>query len=34
LREVLTAYKGKDPFDNVSQETLDRLREAPARSGD
>ncbi|MEU6641313.1 ABC transporter ATP-binding protein [Saccharomonospora sp. NPDC046836] len=34
LREVLTAYKGRDPFENVSQETLERLGEAPAMSGD
>ncbi|EHR48675.1 ABC-type polysaccharide/polyol phosphate transport system, ATPase component [Saccharomonospora marina XMU15] len=34
LREVLTAYKGKDPFENVSKETLERLGEAPAMSGD
>ncbi|PXY34949.1 ABC transporter ATP-binding protein [Prauserella sp. PE36] len=34
LREVLTAYKGRDPFHNVSQETLDRLEGAPALSGD
>ncbi|MFC4005058.1 ABC transporter ATP-binding protein [Prauserella oleivorans] len=34
LREVLTAYKGKDPFKNVSKETLERLGEAPAMSGD
>ncbi|EHK85040.1 galactan export ABC transporter ATP-binding subunit Wzt/RfbE [Saccharomonospora azurea] len=33
LREVLTAYKGKDPFENVSQETLDRLEQASATSG-
>jgi len=25
LREVLTAYKGRDPFENMPQETLDRL---------
>ncbi|MBK1784358.1 galactan export ABC transporter ATP-binding subunit Wzt/RfbE [Prauserella cavernicola] len=33
LREVLTAYKGRDPYSNVSKETLERL-EAPALSGD
>ncbi|EHR59128.1 galactan export ABC transporter ATP-binding subunit Wzt/RfbE [Saccharomonospora cyanea] len=33
LREVLTAYKGRDPFENVSQETLDRLEQASATSG-
>ena len=25
LREVLTAYKGRDPFENMPQETLERL---------
>jgi ABC-2 type transport system ATP-binding protein len=25
LREVLTAYKGRDPFEHMSQETLERL---------
>ncbi|ASR33780.1 ABC transporter ATP-binding protein [Prauserella marina] len=34
LREVLTSYKGKDPFENLSQEALERLGEAPAMSGD
>ncbi|WP_197319408.1 ABC transporter ATP-binding protein [Saccharomonospora sp. NB11] len=33
LREVLTAYKGRDPFENVSQETLDRIDQASATSG-
>ncbi|CAM2989470.1 ABC transporter ATP-binding protein [Saccharomonospora xinjiangensis] len=33
LREVLTAYKGRDPFENVSQETLDRLQQSSAPSG-
>ncbi|MBA8827475.1 ABC-2 type transport system ATP-binding protein [Saccharopolyspora lacisalsi] len=27
LRDVLTHYKGKDPFENASQETLDRIGE-------
>jgi len=25
LREVITAYKGKDPFENISGETAERL---------
>jgi ABC-2 type transport system ATP-binding protein len=25
LRDVLTSYKGRDPFENMSQETLDRF---------
>jgi ABC-2 type transport system ATP-binding protein len=25
LRDVLTGYKGRDPFDNLSKEQLDRL---------
>jgi ABC-2 type transport system ATP-binding protein len=25
IREVLTAYKGRDPFENLSQEQLTRL---------
>lgn len=29
LREVLTAYKGRDPFENMSQEALARLGMAP-----
>jgi ABC-2 type transport system ATP-binding protein len=29
LREVLTAYKGKDPFENMSQEALARLGVEP-----
>ncbi|GAA1213829.1 galactan export ABC transporter ATP-binding subunit Wzt/RfbE [Prauserella alba] len=28
LREVLTSYKGKDPFQNVSREVLERLGQA------
>ncbi|PXY31861.1 ABC transporter ATP-binding protein [Prauserella muralis] len=34
LREVLTAYKGKDPFKNLSREALERIGQAPAMSGD
>jgi ABC-2 type transport system ATP-binding protein len=30
LREVLTSYKGKDPFENLSPEMLERLGESPA----
>ena len=30
LREVLTAYKGRDPFENISAETAERLEAAPA----
>ncbi|MGB3439964.1 MAG: ABC transporter ATP-binding protein [Actinophytocola sp.] len=30
LREVLTAYKGKDPFESMSSETLQRLGIEPA----
>jgi ABC-2 type transport system ATP-binding protein len=35
LREVLTAYKGRDPYEGMSQETLDRIGETPelAKSG-
>ncbi|MCP2164409.1 galactan export ABC transporter ATP-binding subunit Wzt/RfbE [Goodfellowiella coeruleoviolacea] len=33
LREVLTAYKGKDPYENLSPEMLERLGEAPAFAG-
>ncbi|WP_019818639.1 galactan export ABC transporter ATP-binding subunit Wzt/RfbE [Saccharomonospora saliphila] len=33
LREVLTAYKGKDPFENLSQEARDRIGQTPAPSG-
>ncbi len=29
LREVLTGYKGRDPFENMSQETLERFGVAP-----
>jgi ABC-2 type transport system ATP-binding protein len=29
LREVLTAYKGKDPFAHLDQETLERHGEPP-----
>jgi ABC-2 type transport system ATP-binding protein len=29
LREVLTAYKGKDPFAHLSKETLERLGHSP-----
>jgi ABC-2 type transport system ATP-binding protein len=28
LRTVLSHYKGKDPFDNLSKEALDRVQEA------
>ncbi|OLT39077.1 ABC transporter ATP-binding protein [Saccharomonospora sp. CUA-673] len=39
LREVLTEYKGRDPFQNVSREVLERLgqakaKDAPAASAD
>jgi ABC-2 type transport system ATP-binding protein len=27
LREVLTAYKGRDPFEHMSKETLKRIGE-------
>jgi ABC-2 type transport system ATP-binding protein len=30
LREVLTAYKGRDPFENMSKEGLERLGIEPA----
>ncbi|RZS45106.1 ABC-2 type transport system ATP-binding protein [Herbihabitans rhizosphaerae] len=30
LRDVLTSYKGKDPFESVSHETLQRLGHEPA----
>ncbi|WP_409489287.1 ABC transporter ATP-binding protein [Amycolatopsis sp. cmx-11-12] len=30
LREVLTGYKGRDPFENMSQETLERFGVVPA----
>lgn len=33
LRTVLTHYKGKDPFESLSQETLARLGESPAPIG-
>ncbi|NIH83063.1 galactan export ABC transporter ATP-binding subunit Wzt/RfbE [Amycolatopsis viridis] len=33
LREVLTAYKGRDPFENISAETAQRLETAPAVQG-
>ncbi|RZQ62030.1 ABC transporter ATP-binding protein [Amycolatopsis suaedae] len=33
LREVLTAYKGRDPFEHLSAETLARIGAAPAMSG-
>jgi ABC-2 type transport system ATP-binding protein len=29
LREVLTAYKGKDPFAHLADEALERLGDAP-----
>jgi ABC-2 type transport system ATP-binding protein len=29
LRSVLTSYKGKDPFENLSQEALERIGSAP-----
>ncbi len=29
LRDVLTGYKGRDPFENMSQETLERFGVAP-----
>ncbi|WP_277068809.1 ABC transporter ATP-binding protein [Saccharomonospora viridis] len=32
LREVLTAYKGKDPFENMSPEALERLEQSSAAS--
>ncbi|MDQ0377983.1 galactan export ABC transporter ATP-binding subunit Wzt/RfbE [Amycolatopsis thermophila] len=33
LREVLTAYKGRDPFENISTETAARLEAAPVGQG-
>ncbi|MGC7100330.1 ABC transporter ATP-binding protein [Amycolatopsis lurida] len=33
LREVLTAYKGRDPFQSLSQEALERIGQAPVLSG-
>ncbi|GDY31224.1 galactan export ABC transporter ATP-binding subunit Wzt/RfbE [Gandjariella thermophila] len=33
LREVLTAYKGRDPLETLPPEVLDRIGEAPALSG-
>ncbi|MBN6035330.1 ABC transporter ATP-binding protein [Amycolatopsis sp. 195334CR] len=33
LREVLTAYKGRDPFQNLSPEVLERIGQAPVLSG-
>ncbi|GAB3575707.1 ABC transporter ATP-binding protein [Amycolatopsis endophytica] len=33
LREVLTAYKGRDPFENISTEIAERLETAPAVQG-
>ncbi|AXB45861.1 ABC transporter ATP-binding protein [Amycolatopsis albispora] len=33
LREVLTAYKGRDPFQNLSPEALERIGQAPVLSG-
>lgn len=33
LRSVLTHYKGKDPFENLSQEALARIGESPATIG-
>jgi len=32
LRDVLTHYKGRDPFESVSHETLQRLGHEPALS--
>ncbi|MET0237086.1 MAG: ABC transporter ATP-binding protein [Kibdelosporangium sp.] len=34
LREVLTAYKGRDPFENMSQEMLERFGVEPVAGGD
>ncbi|GHE99568.1 ABC transporter ATP-binding protein [Amycolatopsis deserti] len=33
LREVLTAYKGRDPFENISAEAAQRIEAAPAVQG-
>ncbi len=33
LRTVLTHYKGKDPFENLSSATLERMGESPAAIG-
>ena len=33
LREVVRAYKGHDPFEHLSPETLARIGEAPVLSG-
>ncbi|MGI6870124.1 galactan export ABC transporter ATP-binding subunit Wzt/RfbE [Amycolatopsis sp. 3B14] len=33
LREVLTAYKGRDPFENISAEAAQRIDAAPAVQG-
>jgi ABC-2 type transport system ATP-binding protein len=30
LREVITSYKGKDPFANMGAETIERLTNEPA----
>jgi ABC-2 type transport system ATP-binding protein len=30
LRDVLTGYKGRDPFENMSQESLERFNLTPA----
>jgi ABC-2 type transport system ATP-binding protein len=32
LRHVITAYKGKDPYSNMSKEALERIGEAPVLS--
>jgi homopolymeric O-antigen transport system ATP-binding protein len=32
LREVITAYKGRDPFQHMDEETLTRLGLSPAMS--
>ena len=33
LREVVTAYKGRDPYEHLSKETLERIGQAPVLSG-
>jgi ABC-2 type transport system ATP-binding protein len=33
LRNVVTAYKGRDPYEHLSKETLERIGQAPVLSG-
>ena len=33
LREVLTAYKGRDPLESLPQDVLDRIGQTAALSG-